>query len=209
MSSNYLISSGCQFRETLSETSKDTANNEYMTNSNMNVINFDSYKEFYINKLNLPIIYDSRNTPQKRGIKSNDALFINNDEIYFIEFKNGSINDSNNGPFSLHTKLYDSLLILLDTIDENISFSRKNIKYILVFNETKKHKAKSFRSNSLNAISSRLADLSNKEIIHFDLHKFKDIYLNEVHTYTKSQFERNFVRRFQNIDMFNQLAVEV
>lgn len=200
MNYNDLITNGLSFKETLSETSKDTTNNESMTDSQLNVINFDKYKDFHIDNLNLPNIYDFNNNIQIRGIKSNDVLFINKDEIYFIEFKNGAIDNKANN--NIHTKLYDSLLIILDALEQSVSFARNNIKYILVYNEDKKHRSSSFNSAALNAISSRLAELSKKEVIHFNLHKFKDVYLKEVHTYTKSEFERKFVDKYKNIDMF-------
>lgn len=203
MNYNDLIESSLSFlnfKKTLREASKDSHNNEYMTNCTMNVIDFDQYKDYYIKQLNLPKIYDYKDEEKTRNIKSNDVLFIYNDEIYFIEFKNGSINKTDT--FKIHTKLYDSLLIILDILGENISFSKENIKYILVFNEEKKHNAKSFNSTDLQYITSRVGQLANDEIIQFDLHKFKDIYLNEVHTYTKSEFERMFVDKYKNIDMF-------
>lgn len=206
MKYNDLISYSSKFKKTLCETSKDEQHNEYMTNCKMNVIDFDEYKDYYIKELNLPNIYDKQNNIKTRNIKSNDALFVTNDEIYFIEFKNGSISQTDT--FNIHTKLYDSLLIILDTLCENVSYSKKKVSYILVFNEEKKHKAKSFDSSSLQYLSSRFSELAKNEIIQFNLHKFKDIYLNEVHTYTKSQFERNFVKKYQNIDMFEQLCVE-
>lgn len=207
MSYNKLIDSALGFKKTLNEASKDTKNCEYMTKSSINVIDFDTYKDYYIKELSLPDIYDEENEIQTRNIKSNDALFINNDEIYFIEFKNGAIR-SKSDRFNIHTKLYDSLLIILDILNKNMSFAKKNIKYILVFNEDKNPKANSCEATPFQYMISRLTELSNDEIIQFDLHKFKDIYLNEVHTYTKSQFDRNFVKRFENVDMFNQLALE-
>lgn len=56
--------------------------------------------------------------------------------MIFIEFKNGIISQTVN--YELRLKIYESLLILLDIINENISFSRKKISYILVYNEDKK-----------------------------------------------------------------------
>ena len=82
---NYLIFE--KNLSTLKETSKDNHNNntkEFMTNSLLEVVNFDGVKNAYIKNLKL------RGTP-----KSNDALFFDGQgKVIFIEFKNGSVKSS-------------------------------------------------------------------------------------------------------------------
>ena len=68
---------------------------------------------------------------------SNDALYIDDSRITFIEFKNGSVKEE-----QLMKKVYDSVLVLFDSdmglewcrpdFIGNISFSRRNIDFILV-----------------------------------------------------------------------------
>lgn len=97
----------------------------YMTNSEIQVINFDKVKESYIREMNLS------NIPC-----SNDALYIGKDKkLFFVEFKNGVIKKSD--IFNIYNKIYDSLLIFNDIIGENISFCRQHLYFILVYNERK------------------------------------------------------------------------
>lgn len=72
--------------DTLKNTSKDFSNKnniEYMTESKIKVINFDEVVIEYKNK------YGIENLP-----KSNDALYISNENYYFIEFKNGKLKNN-------------------------------------------------------------------------------------------------------------------
>lgn len=76
--------------DTLKNTSYDSNNKEYMTECKDTVINFDKVVKNY---------YKYKNY---EGIdiipKSNDALYISNDnEFYFIEFKNGKLNSNYDG----------------------------------------------------------------------------------------------------------------
>ena len=114
---------------TLKETSYDKEHTVYMTESNLKVCNFDDVKDWYVeNKVPL-----SNPNP-----KSNDALFFEEKECFFIEFKNGKIDSRVN--FELNKKIYDSLFILFDLeyLDKNeekvnsISYTREHMNYILV-----------------------------------------------------------------------------
>ncbi|MFQ6794192.1 hypothetical protein [Thomasclavelia sp.] len=114
-------------RISLKEASKDKHNKDaakYMSLLENEVIDFDRIKGMYLSKLN-PRPTDTQ--------LSNDVLFKFNDEWFFIEFKNGIIDNRINA--EVKVKLYDSLLMLLDLIDQTIEYSRKKINYILVFNE--------------------------------------------------------------------------
>ena len=113
---------------TLKETSLDDGGSvaAYMTDSQIEVVDFDKVKDDYAGNLHLPI------RPQ-----SNDALHIalgSNDT--FIEFKNGSLRYEEKRK-EVRRKVYDSVLMLTDIIGENISYTRKHLNYILVYNETK------------------------------------------------------------------------
>ena len=65
-----------EYKSTLKKTSKDDSNN-YMTNSDLQVIDFDCLKDKYTGKIEFKGV----------GIKSNDALFIQDENYVFIEFK--------------------------------------------------------------------------------------------------------------------------
>lgn len=72
--------------DTLKNTSKDFSNKnniEYMTESKIKVINFDEVVKEYRKK------YSIKDLP-----KSNDALYISNENYYFIEFKNGKLKNN-------------------------------------------------------------------------------------------------------------------
>ena len=128
MSEIYSILEKDDFITTLKETSVDKTkktdeDGRYMTMSTIQAINFDDVKDFYVKDLAVPLVP-----------KSNDALVVVSDsEAYFVEFKNGEIDISKN--YQIKIKIYDSLLLLLDLIEKNISFSRENLHYILVYNE--------------------------------------------------------------------------
>lgn len=193
-----------QHRDSLKQTSVDKSRKkkgivEYMTESEMQVINFDSVKEDYVKKGRLKL---------SEVPSSNDALFLGKDgRVCFIEFKNGEIDSMKN--LKVKLKIYDSILIFLDIIKEDLQYSRENIDYILVFNENKKHTTKHFsgknmerllrsevnESDARSTITGILTEKSGKEYIQFDLEKYKGFIFREVHTYTRSQFERKFVKK--------------
>jgi hypothetical protein len=119
---------------TLKDTSYDEDNKVYMVDCELEVCSFDDVKEWYV-KNRIPLV--------KPNPKSNDALFFDKEEGFFIEFKNGKINNAVN--FELNKKIYNSLLMLFDLeyVDSNgrevdsISYTRENMNYILVYNEEK------------------------------------------------------------------------
>ena len=156
---------------TFKETSKDSDSASdtvfYMTDSKIEV-NFDDVKDQYIKGMKLS------KTPC-----STDALFVNNEQIYFVEFKNGKI--SNHEIYSIYNKIYDTLLIFNDITDCNISYCRKNVKFILVYNENKNYKT---------AINAHFAKKSGSKQPRFNLGQFEKIYFQKVCTYTEKEFEK-------------------
>lgn len=193
------------YKITLKESSKDKhnkTNEEYMSQLEYEIINFDEIKNIYLSKLN-PKPSD---TPF-----SNDALFNYNDEWYFIEFKNGTIDNLTNA--EIKTKIYDSLLIFLDMIDKNIEYSRNKMNYILVFNEQKIEKnciSKQFNkeeyleyneipsknSPSFADITSLMDDLAgNFGRAQFGLERYENFLFHKVLTIPKYRFD-NYIRQF-------------
>lgn len=177
-------------KSTLKETSKDDADKKdikYMTSSEFEVIDFDRVKNDYIKGLKL------EDTP-----KSNDVICIKNNELYFIEFKNG---DMKKEIHKVRRKIYDSLLIFTDIIEKGISYTRENLNYILVYNKDyranlmkKLDKAEIQESKSFDKIPNFLNRLGDIEPDPFELRKqFKSLYFKKVHTYTSEEFEEKFV----------------
>jgi hypothetical protein len=170
---------------TLKETSKDDHNGivTYMTNAEAHAINFDDVKSEYVSLLAL-----------SESPKSNDALFINSSDLAtFIEFKNGYFDKPKE--FAVRKKVYDSILILNDIINENISFSRKHLDYILVYNESKNPDSKTSYSSSESRdyIDKTLLGFGNERLIKFGLERFQGYCFKNVYTYTEKEFEENFV----------------
>lgn len=189
----------CKF--TLKEASKNDANKEdikYMTESNFPAINFDKAKENYIKDMAL------HSTPL-----SNDALLIINGRLMFIEFKDGNMKKE---IFDVRRKIFESLLIFLDIINETIKYSRNNISYILVYNEEVNEKYikeiieerkmevskrlgknEVLESSAFNFISKTISNYANYQMDIFGLEKqFKKLYFKDVYTYNKEEFE-NFL----------------
>ncbi len=169
---------------TLKETSEDKSNAEYMTEAQIEVVNFDEVKAEYIMNLKL------RNVPD-----SVDALFSDeNGAVIFVEFKNGKINAKTK--FGLQKKIYDTTLIFTDITCSRISDMRSYAKFILVYNKDKNKPDKEEGgekiyiqpSDSMNQISKTLAGLAKEPHIQFGLEMFKNYCFKDVSTLTKEEF---------------------
>lgn len=193
---------------TLKDTSYDEDNKVYMVDCELEVCSFDDVKEWYV-KNRIPLA--------KPNPKSNDALFFDKEEGFFIEFKNGKINNAVN--FELNKKIYDSLLMLFDLgyVDSNgrevdsISYTRENMNYILVYNEEKylqvgatrqtkegfdRQKVEVTASKHRDLLFSTVKKLANDELIKFGLDQFRNYLFKNVHTYTVKEFEENFINKY-------------
>ncbi len=192
---------------TLKITSYDKDNNEYMVESNLEVCSFGDVKEWYV-KNKVPLANPNP--------KSNDALFFDETESFFIEFKNGKIDNTVN--YKLNKKIYDSLFMLFDLkyVDrkgdavDSISYTRNNMNYILVYNEQKYLQAGPTRqtregferqnievkmSQHRDILFSTVKKLAKDELIKFGLDQFKNYLFKNVHTYTVKEFEENFINK--------------
>lgn len=173
---------------TLKETSKDNANEEYMVDSLINVVDFDKVKSEYLRKFKLGDV-----------LKSNDALFISEyGNITFIEFKNGDLSKRVKVK-ALKEKIPDSLLILLDIIDKTVSFARNNIDYILVYNETKNPDNQNNNemkiSKNRTKIAHDLFKLANKKPTRFNLGLYENLFFHKVYTYDEEEFKKDFIEK--------------
>lgn len=163
---------------TLRKTSKDKNhkdNIDFMTQSRLSVINFDAVAREYAKIHHLKVLPTS-----------NDAVFIDCDKIIFIEFKNGIM--SKEERIKLKEKIYDSVLMLLDILDQKINYSREHIQYILVYNSEK---------NSRVSIGKAIAKMAGKHFVELGLDKFKGFCAQDVYTYTKEEFEQEFVNVYE------------
>lgn len=185
---------------TLKQTSKDDNNEEYMTESTIRVINFDSVggdKYSKNNKLNIQL-------------KTNDVLFLHNDKKYtFIEFKNGKLFDKTNKIDikklkDIELKILNSLFVLGDIEEKSLSSLKEITDYILVYNEEKntpneRNSISEIGNYFINQgnISSEKTKTEREEIICFGLEKFKGYCFKNIHTYSKEEFEEKFVKKYE------------
>lgn len=170
---------------TLKEASKDGhdgINEFFMTESLLEVVNFDIVKNKYIINMGL-----------KENPKSNDALFVKKDgNSVFIEFKNGYIDGKKK--YDIKKKIYDSLLIFTDIISKGISYTREHMDYILVYNEQKnmdndeEPKSRVQISKHRDDIAKRFAVLGRTNHIKYGLEAFKKYCFSNVYTYTEDEF---------------------
>lgn len=168
------------FKSTLKETSKDASDKDniiYMTESDLEVISFDTIKTKYANSLNL----------SEEVAYSIDALLVKDENIdngiFFVEFKNGKIDGKMKK--NIANKVRDSLLIYNDIQRVPISYMREHAVFILVYNGLK-----NMEGHHRNYIAQSVMRSANEELIRFDLERFRHLYFREVHTYTENQFER-------------------
>lgn len=180
----------CANMSTLKKTSKDDANNEYMTECKKTVVNFDDVVKNYCKEKKIS------------SVDSNDAMYLSDSgNVTFIEFKNGYLD--NKTRHKLLKKIYDSLLIFNDITGKNISYTKEFISYILVYNEKKNcghtnQKSKYCVSESRDMIDKTLLEYGDEKYIKSGLEFLKGYCFKEVDTYTESEFEELFVKKEDN-----------
>lgn len=130
-------------KNSLHELSKDDSdynNIVYMTDSKIAAVDFDAVKREYANELGL----------SEEVAASADALLDAADGIAFIEFKNGKVNNRN-----VKDKVRDSLLIFCDIVQKELSYTRENVDFILVYNLTKNPMPNQLNKNAVQESLSR------------------------------------------------------
>ena len=185
---------------TLRETSYDEDSSYYMTNSEINVVFFDRAKEKYAEKLQL----------KEKQPMSVDALHTDNSgKMYLIEFRNRKMDRKSKR--EVNQKIFESLLILTDELCKNISCTRQNLSFILVYNETKNPSNEIENSTlqdnqSRNKIGKYISKKAKEDYIRFGLKRFKRLYFKDVYTVTEDEFENDFVRNWEK-DEFSKSAI--
>jgi len=181
----------CSLKETSIDDHDGTIS--YMSGSGVPVVNFDTVKDRYIDSLSVP------ETPA-----SNDAFFIDSrGEMFFIEFKAGVMERK---IYEVRLKLFDSLLILTDIIGKGVSFTRDHLNYILVFDESKNPMQEGEFTYqvtpSRERINSRYIKKGGSEFIRFRLRRFQRLYVKNVFTVDRDEFEKRFASKWAAEDVW-------
>lgn len=164
----------------LSRDNRDSGNDQYMTESQFEAVDFDKVKTVYTNQLGL----------SEECAASADALLQTEQELMMVEFKNGKVNNRN-----VKDKIRDSLLLFCDITEKTISYTREKMDFIVVYNVDRNPLPNQLRKQevqdapSREEISSYFLRKGKEELIRFDLERYKHLYFREVHTYTQEEFD--------------------
>ena len=176
-------------KTTLKETSKDDSdisNIKYMVDSEIEVVDFDKVKQVYTKQLSI----------SEEAICSVDGIARIDQNILFVEFKNGKVQNRN-----IKDKIRDSVILFNDILETTITYMRNNCVFILVYNEEKNplpNQCTRGVAISRGKITKKLLQLGNQELVLFDLKKYEKIFFKEVHTYTIDEFE-DIIERINEI----------
>ena len=152
---------------TIKKASKDSSNNEYMSESLKQVVNCDQIKGKIFSKFN------------GNALNSVDALAQGqNGKIYFIEFKNGQLSDKT--ATQLDRKAFDSISLLCFVTGRDFKTVRDDVIFVLVYNSSKQQRAEILASRAktfddrLSVFKQNYAELYSKVMV-FDKSKFNEI----------------------------------
>lgn len=168
----------------LKESSKDSTHETSMTDSLLEVIDFDEVPKRYAREVRI------RTLP-----KSNDALYVTKEKKWiFIEFKNGEVKKE-----EIYRKLYDSLLMLEELEIADWDFFRNHATYILVYNEnvyceknTRLQKSQN-RDDLYRHIRNRAETVRNL----YEIRKLEGYLFEHAWTYNEEQFAEYFVKKYE------------
>ncbi|MDR0305866.1 MAG: hypothetical protein LBI42_03400 [Chitinispirillales bacterium] len=172
------------FHETLEKTSEDCTQHVNMTACQDDVVNIDKLKDSFVKNMKLT-----------KAPKSCDALYMTpQDEFFMIEFKNGIIKGIEN--YEINVKIFETLLMLSEKFDKTIKYTREYMNFILVYNESVSHGEKQFEDTGIGLVQKPIFKRANTHMIRFGIHRFKKLYFKDVFTYSKAEFEREFVSKY-------------
>lgn len=110
-------------KKSLRDCSYDSAHNESMSQSDLVVIDFDAVKTSYLSQMGY----------SEEKAHSVDSLAYKKDgSACFIEFKNGDVKKEKT---KINLKIRDSVLMLCDICRCRVSDTRKDVEFVLVYNE--------------------------------------------------------------------------
>lgn len=161
-------------KDTLHNLSYDDANNAYMTDSTIRALHFDGIKDRFVQAFGV----------QPQGFHSVDAVLQSKagNTTYFIEFKNGNFEIGQD----VAPKIPDSIILYADIKDSKIEDIRTHCELILVYNID----SKPLSDSESRDLKSRLHlyKKAEREMVRFDLRRYKGTYFRDVHTYDEDQF---------------------
>lgn len=167
-----------QYISSLKDTSYNKSAKTFLTNSDLQVINFDKVKDNFVSdkKISSP--------------SSVDALYYNNGILYFIEFKDAECKEH-----ILHKKIYDSIIILSSKLNISVNEIVKNSIYIVVFSSEKNKDIKSKTyietPNAYYDITNAFIKNYNQYTIFFKLEQFKNYLFKDAYTISEKTFNEN------------------
>lgn len=88
----------------------------------------------------------------------------------------------------IRVKIAESLLILNDILGENLTFDRKNVNYILVYNKDKNAEFENQRNNSFSKIAAAVAGMAKMEYLIAGFDRYKAFFHN-VKTINENEFQ--------------------
>jgi hypothetical protein len=158
--------------KTLKELSLD--NEEYMTESDIQAIDGDAFIKYIHKKEHW------RDVPH-----SCDAFLYYQREYFFIEFKNGKL--ENEKETNIRAKAWNSLTIFCKIYQKSIEEVKNRSQFILVYNEDKN--VKELLRQKRNHLTS-LPEIDPKNLKYF----LEGLYFKIVQTLSKQEFETQFAR---------------
>ena len=166
-----------KYLATLKKCSLDNANNEYMVESEKQVVDFDKVKTRYLNSCG----------KSEECAASVDALAVDTEgNMYMIEFKNGDISTQ-----QIRNKIKDSLLIYGDITHTTLKNFRDNVIFILVYNPY----VKSYTPQQKRAIA--LSQLGKESCPLYDLDKYDDYCVKKAYMMTAARFNNKVVDKLR------------
>jgi len=165
-------------KTTMRKTSWDKTGEFYLSDSDLEVYDIDSLKDKY---------YEQHQLPTGEKVSSCDALYIDEQTMYLIEFKNMTFENVMKGRIrgEVKEKLSASLLILTDILEIGISKTRENTNFILIYNDAKGRFAAE--------LSRRVAPENNAD----KLKKYENIYYKQCLTLDSEEFQKSFVDEWE------------
>jgi hypothetical protein len=142
-----------------------------MTTNQNQVVNFDNFKDDIVRRFGL-----------SESPKSCDALCYINGHFFLIEFKNGKINKH-----EIRGKVFESLLLLMEELEVTINYTRNNITFILVYNDS---------APGRHDIDIVLSQKAKRNDILFGLDSIERLYFKKVFTMNENEFEIKFVAKY-------------
>ena len=167
-----------EFKDKIREVSK--SDKENFIDSDIEIINFDKVKKAYCKKRS-----NIENTP-----KSNDGLYISEEFMMFLEFKNANAKDID--IHDLSKKNYDSVCILSDIFGISVREIREKTRYILIYSSEKNSKIRLGHS-FLDKSKTKKCNLKSLRENCFEQKKFLNYLYSEVEALSDIELKKYYL----------------